>query len=259
MANSVPKSPFRRTILAFGDSITQQGSDASGWVALLQSSYIRKADVLNRGFSGYNTRLALHALPSALAAAEALAQPIALTTIFFGANDATINELLPAGKPHQGIPVDEYASNLAAMVDAASAVSACTVVISAPPVNSVLWGDRSNERVQRFTAAAAEVVTKAASAAAVPVLHLNLYDVMASGGQDYSRYLSDGLHLSADGNRLLFDTLVSRITAACPAILPDALPLDLPIWRDVDPAAPAADFSAEALDKLRSVGAPLRK
>ncbi|OMJ08795.1 Isoamyl acetate-hydrolyzing esterase 1-like protein, partial [Smittium culicis] len=45
-------------IVAFGDSITQRGQDPKmkGWVSQLINRYIRKLDVLNRGFAGYNTK-----------------------------------------------------------------------------------------------------------------------------------------------------------------------------------------------------------
>ena len=57
--------------------------------------------------------------------------------------------------------------------------------------------------------------------------------------------LSDGLHLSAEGNELLFDALARLISERAPDIVPDALTLDFPLWRDVDNASSAA--SAESL------------
>ena len=50
----------RRQILLVGDSLTQRGYDSKkGWVSKLASSYVRRADVINRGYSGYNTRWVL--------------------------------------------------------------------------------------------------------------------------------------------------------------------------------------------------------
>ncbi|OMJ08481.1 GDSL esterase/lipase [Smittium culicis] len=44
-------------IIAFGDSITELGQDPrmNGWVSQLSNYYIRKLEVINRGYSGYNT------------------------------------------------------------------------------------------------------------------------------------------------------------------------------------------------------------
>lgn len=46
--------------ILFGDSLTQRSFDfsASGWGLQLSSYWQGKVDVLNRGFSGYNTRWA---------------------------------------------------------------------------------------------------------------------------------------------------------------------------------------------------------
>uniref|UniRef100_A0A0D9ZI83 SGNH hydrolase-type esterase domain-containing protein n=1 Tax=Oryza glumipatula TaxID=40148 RepID=A0A0D9ZI83_9ORYZ len=77
------------------------------------SSFLGKADVVLRGFSGYNTRWALRVLARAMegAAAVGAADPVAVT-VFFGANDTS----LPDWKQvHQHVPLDEYQSNLRAI------------------------------------------------------------------------------------------------------------------------------------------------
>eukprot|EP00804_Cyclotella_cryptica_P023741 CCRYP_011147-RA/>CCRYP_011147-RA protein AED:0.18 eAED:0.18 QI:126/1/1/1/0/0/2/536/140 len=50
-------TPKRAKIILFGDSITQMSFSSSecGWGAFLADRYQRRADVYNRGFSGYNT------------------------------------------------------------------------------------------------------------------------------------------------------------------------------------------------------------
>ncbi|RYY81709.1 hypothetical protein EON63_14870 [archaeon] len=55
----VPSSPLlthskRRKVVLFGDSITQHGynTEISGWVAMFSHYWSRRADVVNRGFSG---------------------------------------------------------------------------------------------------------------------------------------------------------------------------------------------------------------
>ncbi|KAJ2163285.1 hypothetical protein GGH15_004541, partial [Coemansia sp. RSA 562] len=49
--------PMYDVMLTIGDSITQFGGDPQngGYVAYLSKQYQRQMDVLNRGFSGYNT------------------------------------------------------------------------------------------------------------------------------------------------------------------------------------------------------------
>ena len=53
----------------------------------LAERYVRRADVLNRGYSGYNTRWALAALERTFASCGR--KPM-LVTVFFGANDASL-------------------------------------------------------------------------------------------------------------------------------------------------------------------------
>jgi lysophospholipase L1-like esterase len=74
--------------LLFGDSITQRGFGAGGWAGVLADTYQRRVDVINRGYSGFNTRLAVEILDDVLPAAAA--GTIGLATVFFGANDAAL-------------------------------------------------------------------------------------------------------------------------------------------------------------------------
>jgi isoamyl acetate esterase len=144
-----PSFRIRPSILCFGDSITQYGygtieSDHIGWISLLSSAYTRRCDVLNRGYSGYNTRDAIQILPYIFrnpwnnhhhppSIQTTDHQPIEETqqqqpppqqsvvddihestiqfcTIFFGANDAT----LPGSDQH--VPIEEYGQNIDFMI-----------------------------------------------------------------------------------------------------------------------------------------------
>jgi len=107
---------FREEVCCFGDSITQHGHCAHGWVAGLQEAYRRRADVLNRGYSGYSSRFGVHMLPRLFGPARRYL----FTTVFFGANDAAD----AASKPAQHVPLGEYEANMAAIVHAARQVSA---------------------------------------------------------------------------------------------------------------------------------------
>ncbi len=104
----------RPSILLFGDSITEFAFGESGqvgWASLLSSMYTRRADVLSRGFSGYNTRHALGVLESLFLAGKksddaSSSTPLLFCTVFFGANDAS----LPTARQH--LSVDEYDCNM---------------------------------------------------------------------------------------------------------------------------------------------------
>lgn len=61
MVSSLLLSP---KILLFGDSLTEYGVDPeiSGWVSSLTSHYYRRADIVVRGYSGYNSQWVYHLL-----------------------------------------------------------------------------------------------------------------------------------------------------------------------------------------------------
>ena len=116
LKTTAPLSKMRPAILLFGDSITQFGygesiatnTPPSGWASLLSSAYSRRADIINRGYSGYNTRHALDVLPSALEGLDG--RDLLYCTVFFGANDAA----LPGTR--QNVPVEEYSENVKEIV-----------------------------------------------------------------------------------------------------------------------------------------------
>uniref|UniRef100_A0A803PA71 SGNH hydrolase-type esterase domain-containing protein n=1 Tax=Cannabis sativa TaxID=3483 RepID=A0A803PA71_CANSA len=123
---------MRPQILLFGDSITEQSFRLGGWGAALADTYSRKADVLVRGYGGYNTRWALfllhHLFPLNVA------KPPAAVTIFFGANDAAI---LGRTSERQHVPIDEYKENLRKIVLHLKECSPTVliVLITPPPVD----------------------------------------------------------------------------------------------------------------------------
>ncbi|KAJ2666087.1 isoamyl acetate-hydrolyzing esterase [Coemansia sp. RSA 1199] len=74
--------PMYDVMLAFGDSITQYGGDPQigGYVAYLSEQYQRQMDVLNRGFSGYNTTGARQVIHNVLPKSPIKPEPFLTTT-----------------------------------------------------------------------------------------------------------------------------------------------------------------------------------
>jgi lysophospholipase L1-like esterase len=93
----------RRHILLLGDSLTQTSFE--GWGATLANVYQRRADVVNRGYSGYTTRWYLQT--RFMNEPESKLQ-VELAIVFFGANDASILEL----NARHHVPLEEYGDNL---------------------------------------------------------------------------------------------------------------------------------------------------
>ena len=228
--------------LLLGDSITQQGCDVAhrGWVAQLADAYARKADVVARGYSGYNTRWVrerLDAIAATLTPAGGAGFEIG--TVFLGANDN-------ANGP-QHVPLPEYKENLAAIVDAlrGPAFQCATVLVLSPAPHddhALNYGPncpakRTDARHREYGAAAKEV----AAAAGVAFVDLHAAVTTALGAQ-WQRAFHDGLHLAAPGNDAVAAAVLAAIRAARPDLAPDSMPLPpgLPHWSELADATAAA-------------------
>ena len=141
---------IRPSIVLFGDSITQEGFGVDGnvgWASLLASAYSRRADVLNRGFSGYNTKLAVDLLPRVftgpIATAPVFSDSLSnsssralFCTVFFGANDAA----LLGGKQH--VPLESFRQNLVRIVEhirLTFGAKTPIILLTPPPFDAQAW------------------------------------------------------------------------------------------------------------------------
>eukprot|EP00173_Palmaria_palmata_P001453 Plantae.Rhodophyta-Palmaria_palmata.ctg18092.p1 GENE.Plantae.Rhodophyta-Palmaria_palmata.ctg18092~~Plantae.Rhodophyta-Palmaria_palmata.ctg18092.p1 ORF type:complete len:246 (-),score=45.67 Plantae.Rhodophyta-Palmaria_palmata.ctg18092:202-939(-) len=237
-------------VICFGDSITERGVEiwpagaennrGVGWIAHLGSKFQARADVIARGFSGYNTRLALAALPKAMAGVEATATVV---LVWFGANDSVAH-----GRGGQHVPVEEYASNLSEIIAQVKKFPAIPVLITPPPLHQETVdagndgkdaGKRTNENTKKYAEACAEVAKKFS----VPCI--NMFSLMASHAKDQmglKRYVNDGLHLSGFGNQCAADLIYRQLMAQVPELDDKKLVRWFPSWDSVDMKNPSAAF-----------------
>ncbi|KAJ1725696.1 isoamyl acetate-hydrolyzing esterase [Coemansia erecta] len=195
-------------VLTFGDSITQFGGNPAhnGWVNSLSHLFERRMDVLNRGFSGYNTndaRGVVHlvlprtkSLPGANPASSAatattattnLSRPfpnfspkVQLLLIFFGANDAVL-------KPgYQHVPLDVFAANMRYLVSLVKdpeseyySPETRVALITPPPLGESLYNRTSAgsdvnpiKRTNAMAKVYSEAVKDAANDLGVPYIDL---------------------------------------------------------------------------------------
>jgi len=239
---------LRPQFVLFGDSLTQHGFDEGGWGAKLASQYARKADVVLRGYSGYNTVWAGHLLNQVFPPAPTRGP--ALVTIFFGANDAAIKD---GCNDKQHVPVAEYAARIRAMVKhvRSNGVNA-TIIIAPPPVDEAArridrmrkWGltdeqvaepDRLNRVTGEYAAAAGAVAAEVGAA---------FVDTWTEFQKDagWRNFLSDGLHLTPAGSAVLYTLLQRTIDSQLPHLRFDDLPFDFPLHGDIQKENPEAAF-----------------
>lgn len=227
----------RALVLLVGDSITQQSFEAAhGWGALLAAAYAqdRTADVINRGFSGYTSRLVRRALPALLDQLGGDPRRAVLVTLLLGTNDATREGA------RQHVPLHEYEGNMRSLLHilARRFPNATIVVITPPAIAEAKWTDycakarkgdgdgRSNERLAPYVDAAQRVAVEAGA------LVVDLHAAMLQVPDWEQRLLSDGVHLSAEGNRLLYEKLSAVISSIDAPLGPWTLPWHLPWHND---------------------------
>ncbi|XP_062570813.1 isoamyl acetate-hydrolyzing esterase 1 homolog isoform X2 [Saccostrea cucullata] len=222
------KSLWKKVLLV-GDSLTQFGFSKDGSYASLLADYLqRKCDVINRGFSGYNSKWCKIILPDILN--EFDPEDIALATIFLGANDSN----LPENK-RQHVPLADYKQDLKDMVDMMmkkGIPKEKIVLISPPACDEKAWKKFCLESNKDFTKCNltagkyADVCLDAARECGTK--SVDFYGNMMKR-DDWQDLLCDGLHLSAAGSLLLFKLLKPAVDQTT-----SELPLVFPNFNDVD-------------------------
>ncbi|KAI9772521.1 MAG: hypothetical protein M1840_000726 [Geoglossum simile] len=238
-------------IILFGDSLTERSYSTQnhGFGAVLQDYYARKADVLSRGVSGYNTRWMRKPFENIISALKAEgSKPPLLFTIFLGANDA-----VPPGYS-QHVPLEEFETHLRYYVDTLlnNEVTKGTkiILISPPPIDvlspsfnrSVQLLQREYENKKLYAAKVMEVANSYKKRGD-PVEGLDFWTAMINYGLEMGKkqniledkgrlpgsglpgavefgtsVLGDGLHLGPDGYDVLSHELKSLITTKWPEL-----------------------------------------
>ncbi|KAF1887917.1 hypothetical protein Lal_00023925 [Lupinus albus] len=282
----------RAEIVLLGDSITEQSFRDGGWGATLANAYSRKADILVRGYGGYNTKWALFLLHHIFPLGSP--KPPIATTIFFGANDAA---LLGRTSERQHVPIEDYKQNLRKIVLHLKAQSSSTlwfffffafcvnfcnwlrsspffvslilpvggkiweyspsmqiVLITPPPVseegrqryaeslygeNAMKLPERTNEVTGQYAKACVEIAKE------MSVWYINLWPKMqeTDGWQD--KFLSDGLHLTPEGNTVVYQEVIKVFNEA--GLSADKMPLDFPHHSQIDGKNPEIAFQQQGL------------
>jgi lysophospholipase L1-like esterase len=204
-------------IILLGDSLTQLGYE--GWAATLANVYQRRADVVNRGCSGYNTKNYLDYIPLPPTTTN-----VCLVIIFFGANDASLLE----ENPRQHIPLDEYSQNLKLLIQRVNDTyqTPRILLINPPPLDheqrllyqkkrygALAMGrlERTTENTKRY----ADACLKVGIELNIPCLDLfhNMLQI-----SNYNEFLNDGLHFSDKGHVFVGQQVLDAIRQHYPEI-----------------------------------------
>ena len=266
--------------ILFGDSITQQCFDQEGgrgfFGPALVDYYVRRLDIVNRGFSGYNTSQALKVLPKFMPSPQRAS--VRFTMIFFGANDARLPNT--PGGPDQHVPLDDFKNNLRTI-----ATHECVkahqdirvVLVTPPPVDErkLMEADQAKypgigdvmRRTASTTAKYAQAVRDLGDELQLPVLDIWAAMLKHAGhstqggfgegvlgskdapqSQALQEFLHDGLHFSKSAYELLFHELITLIEQRFSGQAAERLPFVLPAWDDEE--AWRDDTSAQGRNML---------
>ncbi|KAH8117590.1 SGNH hydrolase [Phellopilus nigrolimitatus] len=255
-------APVQDAIVLFGDSITQKGWESGGFAHKLAHVYARKLDVINRGFSGYNTEWAIPVFEQCLVRrnVQTLASKIRLLTIWFGANDSC----LPSSFQH--VPLAKYGENLTRLIHMVTAPTSAwhspstkIVLITPPPINthqrpetveteSGLPGEL--DRAFAVTAEYAQKVRQIGLQERIPVLDAwqALWDVAGQKEEALNMYLTDGLHLAPAGYSVVYDELIKIIEENFPELHYDRLQTVFSLYDQIDVNNPRVSLSKRGVD-----------
>ncbi|KAL3654917.1 hypothetical protein CASFOL_000703 [Castilleja foliolosa] len=190
--------PGRPQFVLFGSSIVQQCFEVGGWGAILTDLYDRKADIVLRGYSGWNSRLALQVLNQIFPKNTDIVQP-SLVIVYFGGNDSM--------QPHPSglgthVPLLEYIENMK------------KIYIHLKEMILENFGnahdnqERTNESCRIYAEALVDLCLK------LNIKVVNLWTAIQQREDWATTCLRDGIHLSAEGNKIATKEILKVIKEA---------------------------------------------
>ncbi|KAI4383963.1 hypothetical protein MLD38_009740 [Melastoma candidum] len=207
--------PPRPRFVLFGSSIVQLSYANGGWGAILSDIYSRKADILLRGYYGWNSRRAVQVLHKVFPK-DAVEQP-SLVIVYFGGNDSMGPNKSGLG-PH--VPLQEYVEHMRKIGEHIKSLSESTRIIflTCPPVNeervrqntSGVFSEiiRTNELCGSYAEACMDLCSE------IGVKAINLFTAIQKRPNWMNTCFTDGVHLSAEGSKVVVEEILKVLKEA---------------------------------------------
>ncbi|KEH23163.1 putative SGNH hydrolase-type esterase domain-containing protein [Medicago truncatula] len=200
---------MRPKFVLFGSSIVQY-SYYEGWGATLSHLYARKADILLRGYAGWNSRHALQVLDK-IFSKNAIEQP-SLVIAYFGGNDCIPPH--PSGLgPH--VPLGEYIENMKKI--ATHIMKTRIILLSNPPINEAQmkhniddFGQpiRTNEVSRIYSEACLDMCCE------MKIKAIDTWSAIQKRDDWRDFCFIDGVHLSNEGSEIVTKEILNVIKEA---------------------------------------------
>ncbi|KAK4268607.1 hypothetical protein QN277_025232 [Acacia crassicarpa] len=206
--------PVRPQIVLFGSSIVELSFSHQGWGSILTHLYSRRADIVLRGYCGWNSRRALEVL-SQVFPKENGVQPD-LVIVYFGGNDSMLPH--PSGLgPH--VPLPEYIQNMRTIALHLQSLSQKTrlIFLTAPPVNKaqiqksfsgVLSLTRTNESGRIYSEACLKLCQE------MNIKAIDLWNALQQRDDWLDVCFTDGIHLSSEGSKIVAKEILKVLKEA---------------------------------------------
>ncbi|KAH6769256.1 SGNH hydrolase-type esterase superfamily protein [Perilla frutescens var. frutescens] len=207
--------PGRPQFVLFGSSIVQISFRVGGWGSILADLYDRKADIILRGYGGWNSRNALEVL-NQIFPQDAAVHP-SLVIVYFGGNDAM--QPHPSGLGSH-VPLSEYVENMKKIALHLKSLDEKLRIIfmTSPPVHEATvlqyYGnqfdkqERTNEACRVYAEALVELGRQ------MDVKVIQLWRAFQHRDDWGAAYLSDGIHPSVEGNKFIAEEILKVLREA---------------------------------------------
>lgn len=212
---------------------------------LTLAAYIRKVDVLNRGFSGYNTDHGRVILPKILQIENTDNSRVKFMTIFLGTNDA-LNTV-------QHVPIERYRDNLVSMVKEVLRHDIKVILIGPglhdPNLCRIERAKKGEPLEKNLTSCANNKVYSETMRSVAVKFNVPFIDLWTSfqewGGWSEMQLINetahlgdllvDGVHYSPKAYEILYEKVIETICIHYPELTPENLTTKLSLWRSIDP------------------------
>ncbi|KAJ1696732.1 hypothetical protein LUZ63_005244 [Rhynchospora breviuscula] len=206
--------PKRPVIVLFGSSIVQNSFDHGGWGSILAHLYSRQADVVLRGYAGWNSRQALQVLATVFPKDVPVQLP-SLVIVYFGGNDSSTP--LPDGLSRH-VPLSEYKENMQQIGLYIRTLSEMTRVIfhSCPPVSEKMLDKsvpRTYEACRYYSNACIEMCNEL-SCTDPSFKVIDLFNAIQKRHDWTDTCFLDGIHYSSVASDIAAGEIVKAISEA---------------------------------------------
>jgi lysophospholipase L1-like esterase len=198
-----------RSIIFFGDSITEQGEKPGGYVSLVRESLTSSGagyDVIGAGISG-------HKITDLLARAErdVISKKPSIVVIYIGINDVWHYEFASRGL--SGTPKEKFESGLQELIGRLHDAGARTVLCTPSVIGEKLKGANKYDALLDEYSAISRSVASRTGSVLCDLRTAFLDQLQSSNPADSASGIltTDGVHLNDAGNRFVADHMLKTL------------------------------------------------